>query len=50
MKAEIESRIAQLEKDLEAERAKLATLVQTIPQEFHNLSRELFDKIRAFFE
>lgn len=50
MKSEIEARIAQLEKDLEAERGKLATLVATIPQELHNLSRELFDKLRAFFE
>lgn len=50
MRAEIESKIADLEAQLAAERAKLEQMVQTIPQEFHALTREMFDRIKAFFE
>lgn len=49
MRAEIEARIAELEAQLAAERAKLESLIATIPQEFHALTREMFERIKAFF-
>lgn len=50
MKAEIEAKIAQLEADLSAEKAKLERLISDVPSEFHALTREVFDKIKSFFE
>jgi hypothetical protein len=50
MRAEIETQIAFLEKQLADEKAKLEQMVQTVPQEFHSLTREMFDRIKAFFE
>ena len=50
MRAEIEAKIAQLEADLGVEKDKLAQLLAEIPSEFHTLTKELFDKIRKFFE
>lgn len=50
MKAELEAEIAKLKADLAAKEAKLEQMVQTIPQEFHALTKEMFDRIKAFFE
>ena len=49
MKAELEAKIAALEAELSAARQKLDTMLSSIPAEFHTLTRELFDKIAAFF-
>lgn len=49
MKAELEAKIAQMEADLAAERAKLESMIAEIPSEFHTLTQELFDKIKRFF-
>lgn len=49
MRAEVEAKIAQLEADLAAERAKLDSMLAEIPSEFHTLTQELFDKIKRYF-
>jgi ribosomal protein L29 len=49
MKAEIEAKISALEAELIAERVKLDSMITNIPAEFHNMSRELFNRIAAFF-
>jgi hypothetical protein len=46
---EAESRNARLEADLAAARSKLETMVQTIPQEFHHLPREIYERLKAIF-
>lgn len=50
MRADLEAEIAKLEADLAAAREKLSVMVNEIPSEFHTLKRELFDKIKRFFE
>lgn len=50
MKEMIEARIAQLEAELAAEKAKLEKLLAEIPEQYHSLTAELFAKIKAFFE
>lgn len=50
MRSEIEAEIAKLEQDLADKKAKLEQMVQTVPQEYHSLTREMFDRIKAFFE
>lgn len=50
MRAEIEARIEALEAQLAAERAKLDTLLTSVPQELQGITREMFDRIKAFFE
>lgn len=50
MRAEIEAEIARLEQELAAARAKLEQMVQTIPQEFHAMTREMYERIKPFFE
>lgn len=50
MRAEIEQKIAELESQLNAERQKLQDLLNNIPTEFHNMTREVFDRIKSFFE
>lgn len=50
MRAEIEAEIAQLEQELADKKAKLEQMVQMVPQEYHSLTREMFDRIKAFFE
>lgn len=50
LKEMIEERIAQLESDLTAEKAKLEQLATDIPAEFHSITAEVFAKIKPFFE
>jgi chromosome segregation ATPase len=50
MRAEIEAEIAKLESQLAGAKAKLEQMVQSVPQEYHSLTREMFDRIKAFFE
>jgi uncharacterized coiled-coil protein SlyX len=49
MKTEIENRIAALEAELAQERAKLDALLANIPTEFHNITLEVFEKLKALF-
>jgi iron-sulfur cluster repair protein YtfE (RIC family) len=56
MKAEIEAKIVQLQAQRDAiqaqldnETAKFNKLVNEIPVEFHNMTQEVFDKLKEFF-
>ena len=49
MRAELEAKIAALEAELSAEKDKLVQMLADIPSEFHTLTQEIFDKIKAFF-
>lgn len=49
MKAQLEAEIAVLEEQLAEKKAKLVSFLEQIPAEFHHLTQELFDKLRAFF-
>lgn len=49
MRDQIQARIAALEEELTQERAKLDALLANIPSEFHNITREVFEKLKELF-
>lgn len=49
MKDAIEARIAQLRAELESEEQKLQSLVESIPAEFHQITREVYEKLKVLF-
>lgn len=56
MKAELEAKIADLQSQrdaiqaqLDTETAKFNQLVSEIPAEFHNMTQEVFDKLKVYF-
>lgn len=48
-KQALSDEIAALEAKLASERAALTSWIENIPAELHNVTREAFDKIAAFF-
>lgn len=49
MKAQLEAEIAALEAQLAEKKLALEAWVANIPAEFHHLTQEVFDKLKAFF-